>query len=122
VGHLCVTGAGRATLEVEVVGLLSRLVFQAPIDILLRTLRKMFDGVTGGVVVASSDVLLDLTGAPSDVRFVWPSEGATGLAFPAPAALGSNHGTYTADSLLNSAADATIGTFCVCCTRRARTG
>lgn len=75
---------------------------EAPIDMLLATLFRLFETVRAGVVVASSDVLLDLDdtlppGAPCTTVFEWPAEGATGLAFPADKSYGPNHGTYTVD-------------------------
>lgn len=94
---------------------------QAPIDLLLATLLVLFADVTSGVIIASSDVLLDLDeSAPVGVspttrylstrlvivvnlsfidclscRYVWPDVGATGLAFPAHVSYGPHHGAYT---------------------------
>ena len=63
----------------------------APIDLLLRALLDMFQSVSSGLVVASSDVLLY---APPGARFAWPQTGATGLAIPADQAYGPHHGVY----------------------------
>lgn len=66
---------------------------QTPIDILLATLLRLFRDVETGVVVASSDVLLDLP-LTDDAVVSWPSTGVAGLAVPTAASLGSNHGVY----------------------------
>lgn len=51
----------------------------APIDLLLHAMFKLFANVRSGLVVASSDVLLLI---PNDFPCYWPSSGATGLAIP----------------------------------------
>jgi hypothetical protein len=64
---------------------------ESPVDLLLQVLLRVFQGVNTGVVVASSDVLLDL---PESCAPVWPATGVTGLAVPVDKALGPNHGVY----------------------------
>lgn len=73
-----------------------QLELQAPVDLLIAALSKMFRGVAAGVVVASSDVLLLI---PPDFHVEWPQEGATGLAIPSPKSLGPNHGVYHVGAL-----------------------
>ena len=68
----------------------------APVDLLLQCMLKMFRAPKGaeplrGLVVASSDVLLLV---PPGFSVAWPQTGATGLAIPADAATGANHGVY----------------------------
>ena len=67
----------------------------APIDLLVTVMFRLFAGVPAGLVVASSDVLLQI---PPGFAPVWPVEGscATGLAIPTPASYGPNHGVYQA--------------------------
>ncbi len=75
-------------------------------DLLLQVLLRVFNGVSTGVVVASSDVLLDL---PESCTPVWPSTGVTGLAVPVDKALGPNHGVYMVSSSGAAAAAAGDG-------------
>jgi fucokinase len=63
----------------------------APIDLLLTTMFKLFKDVKAGLVVASSDVLLLI---PPSLPLHWPAVGATGLAIPTDKHLGPNHGVY----------------------------
>ena len=63
----------------------------APIDLLLEAMFKLFKNVRTGLVVASSDVLLLI---PKDFPCHWPSTGATGLAIPTDKHIGPNHGVY----------------------------
>lgn len=63
----------------------------APIDLLLHRMFQLFDRVSAGLVVASSDVLLLV---PPGWTTTWPQQGATGLAIPTPAHYGPNHGVY----------------------------
>jgi hypothetical protein len=63
----------------------------APIDLLLQQLLKMFANAPPGLIIASSDVLLSI---PDDFTCEWPSHGAVGLAIPTDKALGPNHGVY----------------------------
>lgn len=63
----------------------------APIDLLLEAMFKLFKNVRTGLVVASSDVLLLI---PQDFPCYWPNTGATGLAIPTDKNIGPNHGVY----------------------------
>jgi len=63
----------------------------APIDLLLTTMFKLFKNVRAGLVVASSDVLLLI---PPNFPTYWPNIGATGLAIPTDKHIGPNHGVY----------------------------
>lgn len=63
----------------------------APLDLALNQLRRMFRDVKRGLVVACSDVLLLF---PPDSEFDWSGAGVTGLAVPAPSRYGPNHGVY----------------------------
>lgn len=69
---------------------------QAPIDLLIRTLTKLFASVSSGLVVASSDVLLLI---PDTFHVDWPQDGATGLAIPSPKEIGPNHGVYQVEAI-----------------------
>jgi len=69
---------------------------QAPIDLLITTMTRLFSTVRAGLVVASSDVLLLV---PDTFRVDWPQDGATGLAIPSPKEIGPNHGVYQVDEL-----------------------
>lgn len=71
---------------------------EAPIDLLLQCLLKTFEDVDAGLVIASSDVLLELPPPDGSTSYRWPQTGATGLAVPVSKSYGPNHGVYHVDS------------------------
>lgn len=85
----------------------------APLDLVLRHLRRMFAHVRTGLVVACSDMLPAFPGATVD-SFDWSRPGVTGLAVPMPKDYGTRHGVFqTVDNFAGVAPDGTGSTAAV---------
>ena len=69
-----------------------------PFDFLLLNLAAAFEDSPPGLIVCSSDVLLDFGKVK---KADWTRPGVTGLGIPMPIDYGTRHGVYISDETIN---------------------